>query len=171
MSGNNQQGRIFFFIVFALLALLTFFVVEPFLAAIMLALITVVLLRPLYVWLDNRRRLKGRTGLVTTLTVLLFLIVLIVPLVLISIALFNQVVDFLEEITSQEIQTSMTELAAAVEDALQQFPPLSEIEVSEEDLVQFLQNASKAALTWLTGLPMRHQLVLLIILRQRKSPT
>ena len=121
----------------------TFLVIEPFLAAIMLALITVVLVRPLYVWLDNTKRLHGRTSLVTTITVLLFLLLLIVPLVLISIAAYNQVVDFLEEVTSLEVETSMSDLAAAVEDALQQIPPLSEIEVNEEDLAQFLQNVGQ----------------------------
>jgi predicted PurR-regulated permease PerM len=152
MADNNQQGRIFFYVVFALLTFLAFLVVEPFLAAIMLALITVVLLRPVYVWLDNRQRLQGRTNLVTTLTVLFFLVVLLVPLVLISVAVFNQVADFLEEVTSHEIETSMTELASAVEDALRQIPPLSEIEVNEEDLTQFLQSAAKGILAWLSDL-------------------
>lgn len=152
MSGPNQQGRIFFYGIFALLAVLTFLVIRPFLAPILLALVTVVLLRPVYVWLDSRQPKQGRTTLVTTLTILFFLLVLIVPLVLISIATFNQVVDFLEEITSQAIETSMTDLTAAIEDALKQFPPLSDIEVSEEDLVQFLQDAAKAVLTWLSNL-------------------
>ena len=152
MSGNNQQGRVFFYVIFALLAVLTFLVIEPFLAAILLAIITVVLLRPLYIWLDSRKRLHGRSNLVTTLTILLFLTVLIVPLILISIALYNQVADFLEEVTSLEIETSMTELTAAVEDALQQIPVLSEIEISEEEFVQFLQDVAKGVLTWLSDL-------------------
>jgi len=159
MSGNNLQGRIFFYIVFALLAFLTFLIIRPFLAAILLALITVVLLRPLYVWLSKRKpvgfgRLRITFGprLTTTLTILIFLLVLIVPLVLISIAVFNQVADFLEEVASLEIEITITDLAAAVEDALQQIPTLSEINIDEDAFAQFLQDAAKAILTWLSNL-------------------
>ncbi len=152
MTTNKQQGRNFFFIILALLAFLTYLVIRPFASPILLALVTVVMLRPVYVWLDNRQRRPGRTRLVTTLTILLFLVVLIVPLVLISVAVFNQVIGFLEEVTSLEIETSMTELAAAIEDSLQQIPPLSKIEVNETDLVAFLQDATEAVLIWLSNL-------------------
>ena len=98
MARNKQQERTFFFIIFALLALLTFIVIRPFLGAILLALITVVLLRPLYVWLSKRKprgigplRITFGPRLTTTLTILFFLLLLIVPLVLISIAVFDQV--------------------------------------------------------------------------------
>ena len=118
MAGNNRQGRVFFFVIFILLAILTLLVIEPFLAAILLALITVVLLRPLYVWLGKRRRLHDRTRLTTTVTILIFLLLIIVPLVVIAIVLFNQLADFLEEVSSLEIETSMTDLAQTVEEAL-----------------------------------------------------
>jgi predicted PurR-regulated permease PerM len=159
MASDNQQGRVFFFIIFALLGVLTFLLIESFVGAILLALITVVLLRPLYVWLTRRKpigsgRLKITFGptFSTTLTILIFLTVLIVPVVVISIALYNQVVDFLDEITSLEIETSMTDLVTAIEDALKQIPPLSEIEINEEEFVQFLQEAAKAILIWLSNL-------------------
>lgn len=152
MVGNNQQGRIFFFIIFGLLAILAFLVIEPFLGAILLALITVVLLRPLYVWLGNRKRLGGRTRVITTLTILLFLLALILPLVVISALFINQVADFLEEVTSLEIETSLTDLVATVEDALQQIPSLNEIQIDEEEFVQFLQDVAKGILAWLSNL-------------------
>jgi len=159
MAGNRQQERIFFFIVFALLTILTFVVIRPFLGAILLALITVVLLRPVYVWL-SRRKPRGigplhiifGPRLTTTLTILIFLLVLIVPLALISIAIFNQVIQFLEEITTLEFQTTITDLTAAVENTLQQIAPLSDIHISEEDLALFLQDAARAILTWLSNL-------------------
>jgi predicted PurR-regulated permease PerM len=159
MAGNRQQERIFFFIVFALLTILTFVVIRPFLGAILLALITVVLLRPVYVWL-SRRKPRGigplhiifGPRLTTTLTILIFLLVLIVPLALISIAIFNQVIQFLEEITTLEFQTTITDLTAAVENTLQQIAPLSDIQISEEDLALFLQDAARAIFTWLSNL-------------------
>jgi predicted PurR-regulated permease PerM len=117
----------------------------------MAAVITVVLLRPLYVWLDNRRRLHGRTGLVTTITILLFIFVLVVPLTVITVTFFNQVIEIVDEVSSTEVETSMADLAAAVEDALQQIPPLSDIEISEDDLAQAIQSVAKAALSWLSG--------------------
>lgn len=152
MAGNNQQGRIFFFIIFGLLAILTFLVIRSFLGAILLALITVVLLRPLYVWLGKRKRFGGRTSVITTLTILIFLLALIVPLVIITVLVFNEVADFLEEVTSLEIETSLTDLVAVVEDALQQIPSLSEIQIDEEEFVQFLQDVAKGILIWLSNL-------------------
>ena len=159
MASNNQQGRVFFFVIFALLGVLTFLVIESFLGAILLALITVVLLRPLYIWLSKREpigsgRLRITFGprLSTTLTILLFLLAIIVPIVIISVLMYNQVVEFLEDVTSLEIETSMTDLVAAVEDALQQIAPLSDIQISEEEFVQFLQEIAKGVLTWLSNL-------------------
>ena len=142
----------FFFAIFILLAILTFVVIEPFLGAILLALITVVLIRPLYVWLGKRKRLRGRTRLTTTVTVLLFLLAIIVPLVVISILLFNQVADFLEDVTSLEIETSMTDLVQTIEDTLKEIPALSDIELDEEEFVQFLQEVAKGVLNWLRDL-------------------
>jgi len=152
MAGNNRQGRMFFFAIFILLGILTFIVIEPFLGAILLALITVVLIRPLYVWLGKRKRLRGRTRLTTTVTVLLFLLAIIVPLVVISILLFNQVADFLEDVTSLEIETSMTDLVQTIEDSLKEIPALSDIELDEEEFVQFLQEVAKGVLNWLRDL-------------------
>ncbi|UCG25351.1 MAG: AI-2E family transporter [Chloroflexota bacterium] len=152
MAGNNRQGRVFFFAIFILLTVLTFVVIQPFLGAILLGLITVVLLRPLYVWLGKRKRLRGRTRLTTTVTILTFLLAIIIPLVVLSIIFFNQLVDFLEEISSLEIETSMTELVQTIEDWLQEIPALSDIEIDEEDFVQFLQSVAKGVLTWLSDL-------------------
>ena len=152
MAGNNQQGRVFFFAILILLAVLTFVVIEPFLGAILLALITAVLLRPLYVWLGKRKRLRDRTRLTTTATILIFLLAIIIPLVVISILIFNQVADFLEEVTSLEIETAMTDLVQTAEDALKQIPPLSEIEIEEEEFVQFLQSLAQGVLNWLADL-------------------
>lgn len=152
MAGNNQQGRVFFFAIFALLAVLTLIVIEPFLSAILLALITVVLLRPVYVWLSRRKWAGSRPSVTTTLTILIFLLVIVVPLIFFGILIFNQAADFLEEVTSLEIETSMTDLVQTIEDALQQIPALSAIEITEEEFVQFLQNVAKGILTWLSNL-------------------
>jgi len=152
MADNNHQGRIFFFIIFGLLAILTFLVIESFLGAILLALITVILLRPLFVWLNHRKRLGGRTRIVTTLTILIFLLALLVPLVLISVIFFNQVADFLGEVTSIEIETSLADLLVTIEDALHQIPPLSEIQIDEAEFIQFLQDLAAGILAWLSNL-------------------
>jgi predicted PurR-regulated permease PerM len=152
MEGNNRQGRVFFFAIFTLLAILTFLVIQPFLGAILLALITVVLLRPLYVWLGKRKRLRDRTRLTTTVTILTFLLAIIIPLVVISIIFFGEVADFLEEVASLEIETSMTDLVQAVEDALQEVPALSDIELDEEEFVEFLQGVARGVLNWLSDL-------------------
>lgn len=152
MQGNNRQGRVFFFAIFTLLAILTFLVIQPFLGAILLALITVVLLRPLYVWLGKRKRLRDRTRLTTTVTILTFLLAIIIPLVVISIIFFGEVADFLDEVASLEIETSMTDLVQAVEDALQEVPALSDIELDEEEFVEFLQGVARGVLNWLSDL-------------------
>jgi predicted PurR-regulated permease PerM len=63
MERAQGSGRIFFFVLFALLAVLAFLVIRPFIGAILMALITVVLLKPAYDYILGRKWVRGRSRL------------------------------------------------------------------------------------------------------------
>ena len=70
-----ERTAMFFFAIFAVLALGTLLLIKPFLAVIALSLVTVLILRPLYAWIGGRRRLEGHTSLAVTLTMLIAIII------------------------------------------------------------------------------------------------
>ncbi len=77
-----SQNRFFFYGLLGLSVAAAYLLLRPYLGVIALALITVIIFRPLYVFLY--RRLGRRRGLATTVTILFLLLVVLVPLALIA---------------------------------------------------------------------------------------
>ena len=67
-----------FALLFAIVGLLTFWLVRPYLDIIAFSLMSVIVLKPLYDWVLPH--VGGRRGLATALTVTLFLLAVIAPL-------------------------------------------------------------------------------------------
>ena len=57
---RNTRGRVFFFGLFALLAVAVIYLLSPYLGVIAVALVTFVMLKPLYNWFLTRKRIEGR---------------------------------------------------------------------------------------------------------------
>jgi predicted PurR-regulated permease PerM len=152
LSSTPQKGRRFFFAIFAVLALGTLLLVKPFLAVIALSLVTVLILRPLYAWIGGRRRLEGHTSLAVTLTMLIAIIIIFVPLILLAILIINQAADLLETVKSVDgalyIETVVTELESVVRSV----PILSDVQIDEQQVTDFLTTQIIAILGWLAGL-------------------
>jgi len=152
LSSTPQKGRRFFFAIFAVLALGTLLLVKPFLAVIALSLVTVLILRPLYAWIGGRRRLEGHTSLAVTLTMLIAIIIIFVPLILLAILIINQAADLLETVKSVDgalyIETVVTEL----ESVIRSVPILSDVQFDEQQVTDFLTTQIIAILGWLAGL-------------------
>ncbi len=79
---GDPGGRLFFFAIFVLLAILTLLVIRPFLSTIGLAVIFVVVLQPLYRFFLRREWISKRKGLALTLTLLFAMLVVLIPLYL-----------------------------------------------------------------------------------------
>ncbi|KPK03750.1 MAG: hypothetical protein AMJ56_18570 [Anaerolineae bacterium SG8_19] len=149
---RRRGGRVFFFGLFILLAVLVVWLLSPYLSVIAIALVTVVMLKPLYDWYLDRKRIQGHTRIATTLTLVSFILLIIIPIFIIGFLLFSQANDLLEQLTSLEVELSLENLLAALENFLQQIPALSDIEIDQEQFTQTLVNLGSTVLSWLTDL-------------------
>lgn len=149
---TGRRGRFFFYGLFIVLSLLVLYILSPYLSVIAIALVTVIMLKPLYDWFLRRERLKGRTRIATTLTIISFILLIIIPLLIIGFLLFAQANDLLEQLTSLEVEISLENLAAALEEFLQQIPALGDVEIDQEQLAQTLINLGRIVLSLLTDL-------------------
>ena len=152
MELNNRRGQLFFYGLFALLAVATFFLIRPFISVILIALITVVLLRPAYIRILNHKWVKGRARIATSVTRLSFLLLIIIPLILIGSLIIGELSNFFEYLSTTDVEASLSNLLTAVEDFIRQIPPLSDIELGEEEFIQFIQDIASSILVGLKNL-------------------
>ncbi len=83
MNGRFVKQRVFFFGMVAILAILTLILVWQFVQAILLAVAVVILLKPLYNWLLDKKWINGSERKATGLTMLIFILLIAIPAVLI----------------------------------------------------------------------------------------
>ena len=152
LSRSPQRGRTFFFAIFAVLALATLLLIRPFLAVIAFSLVTVLILRPLYAWIGGRRRLEGHNRVALTLTVLIAIIVLLIPLILLTLLIINQAADLLDTVQSADGELVVETVITNLESAIQSIPFLSDVQIDEQQVAEFLNNKIIDVLEWLSGL-------------------
>jgi predicted PurR-regulated permease PerM len=83
MNDKYLKQRAFFFIMLAILIILALILVWQFVQPILLAIAMVIILKPLYNWLLNRKGINGSATRATGVTMLIFILVIAVPAVLI----------------------------------------------------------------------------------------
>lgn len=149
---QERRGRYFFFGLFGILAILVLYILSPYLGVIAIALVTVLMLKPLYDWFLYHNRVKGRARVATTLTLVTLFLLILIPLFIIGFLSFSQANDLLEQVNSANVEFSLENVLAVIEDFWQQIPGLRNIEINTEQLAQSLLNLASAALSWLAGL-------------------
>ena len=153
MSVNPvRRGRVFFFGIFALLALMVLYLLSPFLSVILVSLVTVVMLMPLYRYFLARKWVKERARFALTLTLLSFFLVILIPIFIIGFLLISQSVQLLDTITTGDFEFSLSNLVTELEEFLQQIPALGDIEIDQEQIAQTLIDIGTTVLGWLADL-------------------
>jgi len=99
------QSRIFFFLTFLGLTIITALLLKPFFSIILLSLIAVIVLKPLYAWFFRARYTGGKPRLSASVTLLTFLFVLVIPVAIVIIV-------FVEQLTQQLIGLAEFDLDA-----------------------------------------------------------
>ncbi len=99
------QSRIFFFLTFVVLLILTALLLRPFFSVILLSLIAVIVLKPLYGWFYRTKFTQDRRRLSASVTVLTFLFLLVVPLALVIILFIDQLSEQLVAIANVDLDT------------------------------------------------------------------
>jgi predicted PurR-regulated permease PerM len=97
MRRRELSRRAFFFVTFAVLAILTLVLLNPFISIIVLSLISIIVLKPLYTRLTKWDPIRGRTRLAASLTLIIFLMLIILPTYFLASTTLSQLSQALEE--------------------------------------------------------------------------
>lgn len=105
MNRNAASNRVFFLIVFLILIVLAYFILKPFLNVIILALISIIVLKPLYARMLHVGIVKERPRLASSLTLILVFVLIIVPVYFLGKAMVGQLSIFVESIDLSAVES------------------------------------------------------------------
>jgi predicted PurR-regulated permease PerM len=140
MESINLRQRLFFFVVFAILILLTLTLLRPFLTVVIVSLISVIMLKPVYNFFLRWKWLKGRKRLASTLTLVALFAIVIIPVLLIVQLTVSQLSGAFEDLSSLNLDT----LAESINGFFQGMPFLQGIQVDAANLENALHSLAGA---------------------------
>lgn len=141
MDGEYWQNRIFFWLVFLILVILTILMIKPFFTTLVLSLIAVIMLTPLYNRFLQQERIRGREKLAVSLTLLSFFGILVVPIVLITLLVVNQLAAALTGLASIDLEFVLQ----GITDALNALPVVGFAQPDAGHLADGLQSLVRTA--------------------------
>lgn len=141
VSGEYWTNRIFFWLVFLILIVLTALMVKPYFTALVLGLIAVIMLTPLYNYFLKRKWIRGREKLAVSLTLLSFLGILVVPIILITIYIVNQLAAALSAFAAIDLNAALESVAQA----LDRLPVVGIVSLDAVSLADGLQSLARMA--------------------------
>lgn len=124
---------------------LAFFILQPFLAPLALAIIFAVVLQPIY--RDLAKRFGGRTSLASLATVVLFALLVLVPLSFIGVQLVDQASGLYTSISSGDAQKTVDTLIATIAQTVSGIVP--DAEARAEELSANVGTYASSALNWI----------------------
>jgi predicted PurR-regulated permease PerM len=140
MENIDLRQRLFFFVVFAILILLTLMLLRPFLTVVIVSLISVIMLKPVYNFYLRWKWLKGRKGLASTLTLVSLFAIVIIPILLIVQVTVSQLSGAFEDLSSMDLET----LVESINGFFQGLPFLQGTEVDAANLENSLHSLAGA---------------------------
>ena len=143
MQDRIIKQRIFFFGMIAILAILALVLVWQFISAILLAAALVIILKPVYNWLLNKRWIKGSASRATAATMLIFILIIAIPAVLIVGGAISQAAQLFRGLDIEGLDFSLREMNVWLEKTIQTIVE-GNIHLDE---FRFAENVSQA-ITW-----------------------
>jgi len=137
--------RIFFFSMVAILAILALILVWQFTRAILLAAALVIILKPIYSWLLNKRGINGRESRATAFTILIFVLIIAIPAVVIIGGAITQAALLFSGLDLEGLHFSLRDINVWLENTIQALVAGS-IHLDE---FRFAENLSQA-IAWLS---------------------
>ena len=141
VSGEYWTNRIFFWLVFLILIVLTALMIKPYFTALVLSLIAVIMLTPLYNYFLKRKRIGGREKLAVSFTLLSFLGILVIPIVLITILVVNQLAAALSTFAAIDLEAALD----GISQALDGLPLVGIFPTDAANVADGLQSLARAA--------------------------
>lgn len=147
---NSLQNKIFFYTIIMILAFLTLWLVSGYLDVIVFSLVMVIILKPVYDFYG--RRLKGRTGLAATLTILTMFLAVLIPLWFTLRLVNNQLAEMSAAFSSPAggDPMSLEELQGEMNTYLQRLPGGHRLQITDDQVADLRQQIVGGAV-WLGG--------------------
>jgi len=123
VEGTELRNRVFFFIVFLVLIILAAAMLKSYFTVLIVSLISVIMLKPVYNYFLGRKRIRRRTRLAASLTLLCVFLVLVIPVLLIAWFTVSQISGLLQQLSSLDLEAVVQSIAQS----LDQLPLLGEI--------------------------------------------
>ena len=136
VSGEYWRNRIFFWLVFLVLIVLTILMVRPYITALVLSLIAVIMLMPLYNYFLEQERVRGRERLAVTLTLLSFVGILVIPVSLVALLVVNQLAAALAAVAAIDLEA----VGQSIAQALEALPLMGNIQPEAVNIAEGLQS-------------------------------
>lgn len=134
------KNRIFFWLVFLILVILTILMIKPYFTALVLSLIAVIMLTPLYNYFLQRKWVRGREKVATSLTLLSFLGILVIPVYLVAQMIVNQLAAALISFASIDLDSAWQSIVQA----LDTLPLVGHIRLDAVNVTEVLQSLARA---------------------------
>lgn len=134
------KNRIFFWLVFLILVILTILMIKPYFTTLVLSLVFVIMLTPLYNYFLQRKWVRGREKVATTLTLLSFLGILVIPVYLVAQMIVSQLAAALTSFASIDLDSSAWQSIAQALDAL---PLVGHIRPDAVNVTEVLQSLAR----------------------------
>lgn len=119
MKEHLVRERTVFFALVGILVFLTVIMLWPYLIAILTAIATVVILKPLYNWFLGKSWIKGSENWATGATIIVFVLVIAIPILLIVGGAVNQASRLFIWLDSDELGRSLESTLTEFEDGIQ----------------------------------------------------
>jgi predicted PurR-regulated permease PerM len=148
MQDRIIKQRIFFFGMIAILAVLALVLVWQFISAILLAAALVIILKPVYNWLLNKRWINGSASRATAATMLIFILIIAIPAVMIVGGAISQAAQLFRGLDIEGLDFSLREMNLWLEKTIQTIVE-GNVHLDEFKFAENLSQAIAWASNWL----------------------
>jgi predicted PurR-regulated permease PerM len=147
----SSQHQAFFYLVLLFAAYIAYVLLKPYLGVVVFAFVTVVMFKPIYDLFF--KWLKGRLGVVTTLTIITILFVLLVPVLAIVNVTIQQTFQFSKDISSLVAgeNVSFTSVINQINSLLKDIPYASDYQLTEAKIIETAQGVVKPVGTFMAN--------------------
>jgi len=118
MENRLVQQRAFFFAMMAILAILDLILVWPFVQTILLAVAVVIIMKPVYSWLLDKKWFKSSENRAAGVTLIVFVLVIAIPTILIVASAIFQASRLFSGLDLEGIDFTLSEIIKWIEGTL-----------------------------------------------------
>ena len=145
---ENIRKRFFFYLIFLVLIILALVMLRPFFTTIIVALISVILLKPLYNYFLGVSIIKKSRGTAIALTLLSALLIVVLPLYFVVSLTVSQITAATAELGSQGIEEIAQSTEGFLSDVGVEEIPEEDIATIVDTIERFVVSAGVAVAQW-----------------------